>query len=266
MSIFLSSIAWVELTLISTLETELVEIHIGKEEKIFHVHKKKLFDKVPYLKLLLGNSHDSIIRLPDYSPSTFDVLVEWVYTGVLPNIDMIKRKTEDGDSTIHLSWAVKDLYRLATRLELLELMDRVMEVKRRMEASYDMHLTCKDLKKVYAFDPEVPKLRQYCTELAVYILRKHKGGLGGLSTAEMLPVMENQDFARDYLNISQDLKLKDPRKGSGCRFHTHGEDEECSARKYTSEGRAIYRSLEEIEKERAPLAKKQKLSPASQKS
>ncbi|KAJ8060754.1 hypothetical protein OCU04_011058 [Sclerotinia nivalis] len=244
--------------------TELAQIHVarGNRMKIFHVYKKKLCDKIPHFNHLFEGGHDLFVKLPDTSPPTFDVLIEWIYTDRLRGIEIVK--VNDSDCKIFsMSWDPIQLYILAEKLLLPGLMDRAMEVVRKIDRSEDFYYNQEALKLIYVRTSEGSNIRQYVTKRAAYAVRNY-GESSSLSTTDLLSAMENKDFARDYLEVSRNWNLKDPRKGPGCQFHAHWKDEECPAQKYMDEGKITIRKPENSVEKTKPSPKKPKVSPGSQ--
>src|SRR4051794_14003319 len=64
----------------------MVDLYIGESKVHFRVHKAILSSKIPYSVMFEGNSQEAekgMTRLPEDHPGTFDLLIEWVYTGIL---------------------------------------------------------------------------------------------------------------------------------------------------------------------------------------
>ncbi|TGO18343.1 hypothetical protein BTUL_0010g00120 [Botrytis tulipae] len=239
--------------------TEIVQIVIGEigDQKTFHIHKKILCDRIPHFAQLLEDSHKSIIEFPEAHPNTFDVLMEWVHRDRLRAIFVLD--DENATTVLHRSWSTESLYPLADSLSLPELMDRVMDVERRFDGSQSSFFMPDEIKFIYDTVSKNSKLRQYVAELTAYTMR-NEGEDFRLSTAQLLSAMENEDFALDYLEISRRSNIKDPRTGSGCRFHVHGKNEKCTAKDYCSEGKATALSVEELQKKIASPLERQRLS------
>ncbi|ESZ93212.1 hypothetical protein SBOR_6408 [Sclerotinia borealis F-4128] len=201
--------------MISSLVHELVQIYVakGNKEKVFHVFKKKLCDKIPYFDQLLKNSQDSIIKFLNGSRRAFDVLIEWIHTDFLRDIDILEKKSEDGVFELHYSWSPKLLYMLLEELHLPVLMNRVIEVVRRMDGLYGFYYDAEDIKLTYGSRMGYPRMKKYIAELTAYLFREDADGEPYLTTSDLVPVMENKEFARDYLNASRNINLSDPRKG-----------------------------------------------------
>ncbi|APA15934.1 predicted protein [Sclerotinia sclerotiorum 1980 UF-70] len=201
--------------------TDLAQIHVarGNLMRIFHVYKKKLCHRIHHFNQLFEGNHDPFIEFSDISPPIFDVLIEWVYTDCLRDIEIVKAKGSDR-KTFSISWNPIPLYILAEKLSLPGLMDRVMEVVRKLDRSEDVYYSPEALKSIYVHTRGRSKIRKYVTEHAAYAIRNFDE-LSSLSTTELLSAMENIDFVRDYLEVTRIRNLKDPRIGPGCEYHTH---------------------------------------------
>ncbi|KAF7935061.1 uncharacterized protein EAE98_003106 [Botrytis deweyae] len=244
------------------LGSEMVRVLIGKNshKKVFHVHKNILFDKIPCFKEL-SNNNRKIVEFPHHVPSTFDVLLEWVHTDCLRGIEII-----GGDKHFvqYRSWDLLCLYQLAEELLLPELMDRVMELHRRLDAIYCVSYDPTGLKRIYERTAKTSKFRQYCAEKVAYVVRNKAEK--DIPTPELLSAMDNKDLAGDYLSISRRVTIEDPSKGSGCRFHMHDKSEKCLAKDRRGEVKVTILSHEQIKKRRIPPAKKPRLSKSPQES
>lgn len=237
----------------------MIQIAVGGDgdQKTFHIHKKLLCDRIPHFAQLLKGSHKSIIKYPEAHPNTFDVLMEWVHTDRLREIFVLDE--ENAQTVLHRSWSTESLYPLADDLSLPELMDRVMDVERRFDCSQSSFFMPNEIKFIYDTVPKNSKLRQYVAELTAYTMR-NEGEDFRLSTPQLLSAMGNEDFALDYLEISRRSNIKDPRTGSGCRFHVHGKNEKCTAKDYCGEGNVTTLSVEELKKRIVSSLEKQSLS------
>ena len=69
------------------LGSEMIDIYVGPTKKLFRVHKAVFCDKIPYFdKMFSGGFKEALehsATFPEDSPEAFEVVVEWVYTGVL---------------------------------------------------------------------------------------------------------------------------------------------------------------------------------------
>jgi hypothetical protein len=64
---------------------EMVDLYIGPDKVHFSVHKELLCNKIPYFdKMFKGQFEEGAINsatFPEDAPDSFDLLVEWVYSG-----------------------------------------------------------------------------------------------------------------------------------------------------------------------------------------
>jgi hypothetical protein len=106
--------------------SEMVSIRVGPEKKLFSVHKEPLCRKIPYFKDLLkdgrkGSSNNSTY-FPDDHVESFDLLIDWVYTGA---IRPLKRAPDViPGSRGSMSWRPVYFWQLADKMGLPELQDK----------------------------------------------------------------------------------------------------------------------------------------------
>ncbi|TEY69492.1 hypothetical protein BOTCAL_0115g00120 [Botryotinia calthae] len=70
---------------------EIVDLYVGEEKEHFRVHKTMLCTKIPYFEKMFKSgefvgSSTSTAFFPEDHAATFDILIEWVYTGTFPPI------------------------------------------------------------------------------------------------------------------------------------------------------------------------------------
>ncbi|KAF4626405.1 hypothetical protein G7Y89_g11754 [Cudoniella acicularis] len=107
-----------------TMGIDIVTLNVGN--KLFRVHKKKLCNAIPYFNKLF-NTHNTNGKLENTAtflndnPDYFDILLEWVYTGSLRTLEFTQ--TSNG---VSFSWAPVEVYTLAHRFWVSQLMDSIM--------------------------------------------------------------------------------------------------------------------------------------------
>lgn len=74
----------------------MVNIFVGPEKEHFRVHKNLICSKALYFnKMFNGGFKEDIEQtatLPEDSPRVFTLLVEWIYSGRLPNFRLLPTK------------------------------------------------------------------------------------------------------------------------------------------------------------------------------
>ncbi|KAF7931559.1 uncharacterized protein EAE98_004295 [Botrytis deweyae] len=141
----------------------------------------------------------------------FDVLVGWVYTNRLP---------PDGSF-----WNPVEVYILADKICLTELMDEVMDA-----IQTDFPLSSPDALVIYSRLPKDSKLRLFALDIITFEFNTFR--------QLNLPILadvnaKNEDFALDFLiriqsYMSRRTVIPNPRKSYPCTYHCH-EDGKCTS-------------------------------------
>ncbi|KAF8858987.1 hypothetical protein BDZ45DRAFT_621600 [Acephala macrosclerotiorum] len=219
--------------------TEIVEIYVGKgsNQKLFRVYQKRLSDKVPYFRMMFeGSWKESIekkVTLEDDDPASFDKLLLWVYTGVIPKIEWTNKSGEKRAAT---RAAALSLYILADKLSLVWLMDKIASeyIGSQEESSFlpgpiQLGLFYTKLSDHMAFR----KYAAYCLHYILHGYKKTEEYLQKWPTLELNLVMaENPTLTLEYLELVQkhphEQRAPDPRSLPRCIFHQHGANERCA--------------------------------------
>ena len=111
--------------------SRLASLYVGAERKVFLAHKKILCERGPHFKAMFDSGFAEAIYsqeiFPKDDPSAFNTLIKWIYTRKLPA--MIKRVIlihGVGEETRKI-WDPIDLYCLADKLCLDELIIATMD-------------------------------------------------------------------------------------------------------------------------------------------
>ncbi|KAF7956183.1 hypothetical protein EAE96_005103 [Botrytis aclada] len=227
---------------VDSVGSDMVDIHVGrgKEKKLFRVHKKKICAQSSYFKECFKNGKE-VTKLPFKSPKLFDIIVEWVYTGELHSID---------DTIPHIT--MYSLYQLAEFVELPAAMDSIMDLIRSRHYEKDFYIGARSVEDIYNNTCLNSQLRAYAIELFVYNLRgdtdEREEVISNHAVSSLLGVA---DFTDDFINLSREITIEDPRK-SGCRFHVHEDDDFCGETEDTDEfgdEEYIWEALSDVEED-----------------
>lgn len=107
--------------------SEMVTIRVGPEKKLFSVHKDLLCRTIPSFKDMFKASRKGLsngsANFPDDHVESFDLLIDWVYTGSLRPL----KKAPDAipGSRGSMSWRPVYFWQLADKMGLPELQDKV---------------------------------------------------------------------------------------------------------------------------------------------
>ncbi|THV44520.1 hypothetical protein BGAL_0625g00060 [Botrytis galanthina] len=203
-------------TFLKKAGSQTVDIRVGEEMKLFRVHKSLLCTRVPYFNKMFNSgfsestTNSAVLREDDLE--AFDVLVDWVYTSILP---------PDADL-----WGLVGVYVLADKICLPELMDQVMDT---IQAKYPLHPS--DASDIYSILPKGSKLRLLALDMITFEFTKPMNAQ--LDISKLADVnAKNEEFALDFLikirsHMSRQTAIPNPRKSRSCTYHSH-EDGKCT--------------------------------------
>jgi hypothetical protein len=223
---------------------ETVDLHVGPASggKVFRVHKKFLCDKIPYFSKMFNGgfveAKNNTASFPEDSPEAFDLLIEWVYTGVL-------RQHTYGAASVE-NWEFISFYTLAEKLCLPQLQDTAMDMMQASQLREGIILSILGMTLAYEKTQVGSGYRLYTLHSLFYslgILRTDKELLKAWSNEGVAKMLNKcPDLAVDCLSMIRThfsqtpLKMPmDPRMENACIFHSHKIDEQCLLKPKTVE-------------------------------
>ncbi|EPE31711.1 POZ [Glarea lozoyensis ATCC 20868] len=203
---------------------DLVQIIVGKEERLFTIHKTLLCNKIPYFSALFNGSFAEAAEkkacFPDDEPGSYDVLFHWVYTGVLPPL------TSDNLSAPKHAWNPVAVFSLADRMIIPELMDSVMDAWILGDAVRCEYPGLELTEEIYDTTPEGSASRKYLMMSVFHMLMYHRSDEGMYSTEAIQDAFhENKEFCGDVLTLLRNetkIRPTDPRGICAYNFHVGG--------------------------------------------
>ncbi|QSZ31399.1 hypothetical protein DSL72_000964 [Monilinia vaccinii-corymbosi] len=211
--------------------SEMVDIYVGEEKEHFRIHRSILCNKVPYFQKMfsIGFVEGSELKayLPEDDPEDFDVFAGWVYFGTL-------RALQD-DETREENWRPINLYILADKFCLPELMDQVIDAYLDELQNNRFLPDIDEIEMAYELTPTGSTLRRFMCAAMHYIfaaLRTAEKASNDWPSMDVAALMKShQDFTVDFLNMMRTqpagVAPEDPRWLPKCEFHCHGKDEPC---------------------------------------
>ena len=207
--------------------------------KHFRIHKALLCSKIPYFDKMFNSGFregkENIAELPEDDAESFDILHEWVYTATLPKFYWIK---EPGKSVL-CSYNYHKLLILLDKLCLNYLKDQVASDVLDDSEAQNMLPGMVNLGLIIDTLPETSAFREYFVLSLLFILNGLSRNDSHLKTwpaqgfADLL--VDHPKVALAYFKALRDAPIgsiaEDPRKMPRCKFHEHGEDEECPVKK-----------------------------------
>jgi hypothetical protein len=215
----------------SRLGTELVTIYVGKARKEFVIHKKLICETAPFFDKAFNGGFkekEGTMELPEDGPSAFDLFVELLYSGIVP----------DGNSTEYFIQPHK-LYVFAEKHCLNELANKTMDKIQTVHHSYfDAH-TSPPL-AAYVFNNTAPDspIRKFSIEALASYFWDGSSWIPDKACLELLlsHANEQSNLILDYFSYLRDRSEEDvaivhPRHRIGaektCEFRRHAENETC---------------------------------------
>jgi hypothetical protein len=219
------------------LGTEIVQLVVGSDRKIFSVHKKLLcsvsefFDKA--LNGSFAEASSNRMELPEDTPSILSMFTSWLYTRDL-KFDRYKCDQHLGVTTLI------DLYVLADAKRCNALKNKVMDTLEDGLCSGELHFCLNHIELVFektCTNDESP-IRYFLVEAIAHGVHE-----GYWEVEDLSNLFRSQpELLSDYLHLQMRSSGPGPspvdpytRGGSEgyrlCTFHVHAEGEECTPEK-----------------------------------
>lgn len=209
----------------------MVELIVGPEKTLFRVHKSFICSKIDYFdKMFNGGfreASENSATFPEDDPVSFDILIEWVYTGRLRQLKLV-------DGTTRFNWLPSQLYQLCEKLRIPEMMDGVMDALRRCHRDNNILMGVDDIKMSCSTSQEGSGYRLYALHTLLYVFRKpgaaYKGSWPSYKIQRI--ISSEADLGKAFLVALRDQVgdrqvLIDPRFGDSCVYHSHKLGEKC---------------------------------------
>jgi hypothetical protein len=239
----------------SMMGTEMVDIHVGPEKCLFRVHKDFLCKRVPYFDNKFNGefqeASQNFAKFPEDNPAAFDLLLQWIYTGIVPiccwdqkanelnefeQKDPVREFGESGnEAEIQVPVSIPiAFYSLAEKFCLHGVMDSILEQHIAHNRKQNTLPRVAYARKVYKATPMGSPYRQYMAMSIRYMLRygnrrssKYSEEKEGLQAF----IQENDDFCSDFLDLVAKNEIFNPLELPKCSFHSHGGNEACTLSK-----------------------------------
>ncbi|KAG4032046.1 hypothetical protein MFRU_008g03960 [Monilinia fructicola] len=217
------------------LGTEFVTVQVGKQKKEVAFHKKLLSSRSTafenHMKVLKEKGKYQFHCEPRFE-NAFSILVTYLYKGYVPACPI-----EDGPESSSYGRQMRELYYLAERFEIVDLMDKTMDAIQAHDCRFDRDIY-KHMTEVYKNTTRKSSLRFYCALSAAWYLsrpcspssQKLKRLEGFKDKADILyDVMKNQlRYESNISNAKSDYRIPSSESGLGpCAFHAHSMGEIC---------------------------------------
>ncbi|KAF7900303.1 uncharacterized protein EAF01_007605 [Botrytis porri] len=215
-------------------KTEMVDLIAGPGEALFRVHKSFICNKISYFdKMFNGGfkeAKENSARFPEDIPESFDILIEWVYSGHI-------RFYEVEVSARPESWNFLCFYALAEKLGLTQLEDRALDVYRQSCKAKNATFSMDWATRAYQITPQGSALRRYAIQVLVWRFHTQEDLGFNLNDHFIKAMQSDSDIFTDFMlallkhvkvAIPTDPRVTDPRiPATKCEYHNHTKDEDC---------------------------------------
>ncbi|KAF7863071.1 hypothetical protein EAF04_007154 [Stromatinia cepivora] len=215
---------------LSLLGVEMVDLYVGPSKTHYRVHKAFLCSKIPYFEKMFNSNFSEALSnsatFPDDPTEAFDVLIEWLYTGSLRQLEL------GSPSRKKYNWNVYSFYILVDKLCMPNLMNDTMDLKRQLDCKNSTIMSFYTVRNIYTLLPQGSKLRLYalhCTWVSFFGHQEPEL----MTIAELLNALtSDSDFSHDFLTVLRDQvrdgQRLEPRVGNDGLYHVHGKGVSCS--------------------------------------
>ncbi|KAF7939255.1 uncharacterized protein EAE97_007335 [Botrytis byssoidea] len=217
------------------LGTEFVTVQVGKQKKEVAFHKKLLSSRSTafenHMKVLREKGKYQFHCEPRFE-NAFSILVTYLYKGYVPACP-----NEDGPGSSSYGRQMRELYYLAERFEIVDLMDKTMDAIQAHDCRFDRDIY-KHMPEVYKNTTRKSALRYYCALSAAWYFGR-PGSPNSQKLKRLEAIKDKADILYDVMklqlrfessisNVKSDYRVPSDESGLGhCTFHTHGVGEIC---------------------------------------
>lgn len=215
----------------SQVGTEMVDLLVGPEKKLYRVHKTLLCNKAPYFEKMFKNewqeASSNTATFPEDTVESFDLLLGWIYSAPMPPL-----KTKPGPVRVQ-SWNFVLFFALASKLCLPRLMDRLMDIGRSYHQEENLMYDLPSVQLIYKVCPENSTLRIYAIRSLHYMFLNGRTNdkFESSSPAKVQEVLHaDKDLCQDFLKLLQEnpfQPVSHPKTADKCEFHCHEKADKC---------------------------------------
>lgn len=217
---------------LSIAGTQMIDLFVGPDKKLIRVHKGILCRRIPYFDKMFNGpwveSANNSAIFPDDTFESFDMLIGWVYSGRLSQLNH-----EDGYERFTHSW--RRLYLICEKLCLSELMDELLDNLRDAQRVHNKLYNLYCVKEMYKESQKGSGYRLYGLHTLIFVFRSPKSIFKTHWPTHLIQsiLKDDDDLCKDFLaalrdEVSNGKAKTDPRVGNNCVYHRHKIDEECT--------------------------------------
>ncbi|KAL9110125.1 MAG: hypothetical protein Q9227_005319 [Pyrenula ochraceoflavens] len=205
--------------------SEIINIKVGEQETIFHVHKDILTANSPFFLGCFRNpwqeNTENLFTLPTDDPDAFSRVLCWMYERRLLrcNVEDVSEAAEDREMEVLVKTWI-----LADKLCMEEMKNAAMELIQLWGKTN--YVPASVMRKVLHDSPPDSLLRKYIERKFASDFKESMGSAPG-SEGYREFVSEGGSHITNIMMLVGDDELTDPAFGDLCEYHEHKETETC---------------------------------------
>ena len=210
-------------------QQEIVTIFVGKERKLYRLHKDLLRNRSPYFATRLKDCWDGTqaeIELTHVSTRSFEVAIDWMYSESVP--EYVPKKIGDkGPLLIDLA----ELYQVADLLMITQLQNQLVDTELHDARELENHWTLAGVVSAHVHGVTHTPLYQLILKDYVKHMLDEPLGVNAFRNKTAI-LQEHPQAAIDVLHTIHDYnrsKWAYPCNGNFCEFHVHPDGQICDS-------------------------------------
>jgi hypothetical protein len=207
-----------------------VDIYVGKERRHWSLHRKLLCHHSSYFETEFEGHEvpkakregkENKLELPDDDPRGFELLVKWLYQGMLEEVSDFVEDERKYDYAV----ACHKLYQLSDKFDMIALKNLAMDQYRRGLHEAELVPDAEEINEIYRASPVGSPFRTLMTKIAARQIMDPEIEKDAETYRKCFD--DNPGFAVEMVNairyMSGGILFDDPTVGNECDYHDHSD-------------------------------------------
>ncbi|KAK4544633.1 hypothetical protein LTR36_004205 [Oleoguttula mirabilis] len=213
-----------------------VDIYVGPERRHWSLHRNLLCHHSSYFETEFQGHEvpkggkkdgDNTLELPDDDPRGFELLVKWLYQGLLEDVSL-----ESDEKKYDYAVACHKLYMLCDNFDMISLKNVAMDLYRRGLNEAQLVPDADEINEIYRASPPTSPFRKLMVKIAARQIMDPEVQKDAESYRKCFE--DNADFAIEMVNairsMSGGMLFDDPTEKDECQYHDHRDGSKCLAK------------------------------------
>ena len=204
-----------------------VEIYVGSQKRQWTLHQNLLIHHSSYCEREFQSQdyEKSKLDLPDDDPIGFELLVKWLYQGILNSSSDFSSDEAKYDHAV----SCHKLWMLCDRFEMPKLKNLAMDTYRRCLNESQLVPDADEINEIYRSSPVSSPFRVLMVKIAARQIMDPEVERSAEAYRKCLE--DNPHFAIEVIGeirrMSKGMLFNDPTKGDVCSYHDHADVSGC---------------------------------------